>query len=129
MKTSHAELGAYLLGLWGIPDNIVEAVAFHHRPSKLLDDMFIMPGEPSNKDTGKIEAEDKDSKSQLAKKLLKEFTALTAVHVANSLLMQESSPSTTDFPYVDMSYLRRLHLTDKLPEWMECCNKVRQEDV
>jgi putative nucleotidyltransferase with HDIG domain len=129
MKTSHAELGAYLLGLWGIPDNIVEAVAFHHRPSKLLDDMFIMPGEPSNKDTGKMKSEDKDSKSQLAKKLLKEFTALTAVHVANSLLMQESSPSTTDFPYVDMSYLRRLHLTDKLPEWMECCNKVRQEDV
>ena len=129
MKTSHAELGAYLLGLWGIPDNIVEAVAFHHRPSKLLDDMFIMPGEPSDKDTGKIKSEDKDSKSQLAKKLLREFTALTAVHVANSLLMQESSPSTTDFPYVDMSYLRRLHLTDKLPEWMECCNKVRQEDV
>jgi putative nucleotidyltransferase with HDIG domain len=129
MKTSHAELGAYLLGLWGIPDNIVEAVAFHHRPSKLLDDMFIMPGEPSNKDTGKMKSEDKDSKSQSAKKLLKEFTALTAVHVANSLLMQESSPTTTDFPYVDMRYLSRLHLTDKLPEWMECCNKVRQEDV
>ncbi len=129
MKTSHAELGAYLLGLWGIPDNIVEAVAFHHRPSKLLDDMFIMPGEPSNKDTDKMKSEDKDSKSQSARKLLREFTALTAVHVANSLLMQESSPATTDFPYVDMRYLSRLHLTDKLPEWMECCNKVRQEDV
>jgi len=35
MKTSHAELGAYLLGLWGIPDNVVETVAFHHNPSKL----------------------------------------------------------------------------------------------
>jgi putative nucleotidyltransferase with HDIG domain len=31
---SHAELGAYLLGLWGLPDPIVEAVAFHHRPSR-----------------------------------------------------------------------------------------------
>jgi HD-like signal output (HDOD) protein len=30
---THAELGAYLLGLWGIPDAIVEAVAFHRRPS------------------------------------------------------------------------------------------------
>jgi len=76
-----------------------------------------------------MKSEDKDSKSQSAKKLLREFTALTAVHVANSLLMQESSPTTTDFPYVDMRYLSRLHLTDKLPEWMECCNKVRQEDV
>lgn len=29
---SHAELGAYLLGLWGLPFNIVEAVAYHHAP-------------------------------------------------------------------------------------------------
>jgi HD-like signal output (HDOD) protein len=28
----HAELGAYVLGLWGLPVAIVEAVAFHHRP-------------------------------------------------------------------------------------------------
>lgn len=31
--TTHAEVGAHLLGLWGIPNPIVEAVAFHHRPS------------------------------------------------------------------------------------------------
>jgi HD-like signal output (HDOD) protein len=30
---NHAELGAYLLGLWGLPDPVVEAVAFHHRPA------------------------------------------------------------------------------------------------
>ena len=30
---SHAEVGAYLLGLWGLPEPIVEAVAFHHSPS------------------------------------------------------------------------------------------------
>ena len=23
LKTSHAEMGAYLLGLWGIPDSVV----------------------------------------------------------------------------------------------------------
>lgn len=27
---THADIGAYLLGLWGIPDSIVEAVAYHH---------------------------------------------------------------------------------------------------
>ena len=27
---THAELGAYLLGLWGFTDGIVEALAFHH---------------------------------------------------------------------------------------------------
>lgn len=29
---THAEVGAYLLGLWGLPTAIVEAVAFHHLP-------------------------------------------------------------------------------------------------
>jgi putative nucleotidyltransferase with HDIG domain len=33
MQMHHAEVGAYLLGLWGFPNPIVEAVAFHHIPS------------------------------------------------------------------------------------------------
>lgn len=31
---SHAEIGAYLLGLWGLPPAIVEAVAWHHQPRR-----------------------------------------------------------------------------------------------
>jgi HD-like signal output (HDOD) protein/ActR/RegA family two-component response regulator len=31
---THAGLAAYLLGLWGLPAAIVEAVAFHHSPEK-----------------------------------------------------------------------------------------------
>ena len=34
LTNTHAEVGAYLFGLWGLPDSIVEAVAFHHDPSK-----------------------------------------------------------------------------------------------
>ncbi len=30
---THAEIGAYLLGIWGLPNPIVEAVAFHHDPA------------------------------------------------------------------------------------------------
>jgi len=30
--TTHAEIGAYLLGLWGLPYALVEAVAMHHTP-------------------------------------------------------------------------------------------------
>ena len=30
---THAEVGAYLLGLWGLPYSIVEAVALHHTPT------------------------------------------------------------------------------------------------
>jgi HD-like signal output (HDOD) protein len=31
---SHAEIGAYLVGLWGLPFRIVEAVAQHHAPTR-----------------------------------------------------------------------------------------------
>ena len=34
---SHAEVGAHLLELWGLPHTIVEAVAFHHRPEAAHD--------------------------------------------------------------------------------------------
>ncbi|HUA19107.1 MAG TPA: response regulator [Bryobacteraceae bacterium] len=30
---AHAEIGAHLLWLWGLPDAVVEAVAFHHDPA------------------------------------------------------------------------------------------------
>jgi len=33
LGAEHGEIGAYLLGLWGLPAPIVEAIAFHHRPS------------------------------------------------------------------------------------------------
>ncbi len=32
-EATHPEVGAYLLGLWGIPHPVVEAVAFHHTPN------------------------------------------------------------------------------------------------
>jgi putative nucleotidyltransferase with HDIG domain len=36
---THAEVGAYLLGLWGLPNPIVEAVALHHSPC-----LCVVPG-------------------------------------------------------------------------------------
>jgi HD-like signal output (HDOD) protein len=32
---SHAEIGAYLLGIWGLPYPVVETVAFHHAPNRV----------------------------------------------------------------------------------------------
>jgi HD-like signal output (HDOD) protein len=34
--TTHAEVGGYLLGLWGLPISLVEAAVFHHWPGKCL---------------------------------------------------------------------------------------------
>lgn len=38
--TTHSEVGAYLLGLWGLPHKIVEAVAFHDHPSRFQNGAF-----------------------------------------------------------------------------------------
>ncbi len=35
LGASHAEIGAYLLALWGLPYAVVEAVAHHHRPMRV----------------------------------------------------------------------------------------------
>jgi putative nucleotidyltransferase with HDIG domain len=32
LGVTHAEVGAYILGLWGLPLSLVEAVAYHHQP-------------------------------------------------------------------------------------------------
>ena len=37
---THAEVGAYLLGLWGLPESVVKAVALHHGPSDRLGETF-----------------------------------------------------------------------------------------
>ena len=37
LRISHAEVGAYLLGMWGMSDPIVEAVAFHHVPGQCIE--------------------------------------------------------------------------------------------
>jgi HD-like signal output (HDOD) protein len=37
---SHGELGAYLLGLWGLPFPIIEAVAHHHAPRRVAQTRF-----------------------------------------------------------------------------------------
>jgi HD-like signal output (HDOD) protein len=43
MEAHHAEVGAYLLGLWGFPNSIVETVAFHHSPSQSAVDGLNLP--------------------------------------------------------------------------------------
>ncbi len=39
-KVSHAEVGAYLMGLWGLPGPVVEPIAYHHRPEKYPSESF-----------------------------------------------------------------------------------------
>ncbi|MBI4881558.1 MAG: HDOD domain-containing protein [Planctomycetes bacterium] len=44
LGASHAEVGAYLLGIWGIPYPIIEAVAFHEEPARTGSRAFDVVG-------------------------------------------------------------------------------------
>jgi HD-like signal output (HDOD) protein len=44
LAVDHAEVGAYILGTWGFQDVIVEAIAFHHTPSKAADGALGLAG-------------------------------------------------------------------------------------
>ena len=37
---THADVGGYLLGLWGLPVAVVESLTFHHAPALSLNDRF-----------------------------------------------------------------------------------------
>jgi HD-like signal output (HDOD) protein len=41
---THADIGAHLLVLWGLPPALIEAVAFHHTPAALEDPQFGIAG-------------------------------------------------------------------------------------
>jgi putative nucleotidyltransferase with HDIG domain len=40
---SHSELGASLVGIWGLPPQIVHAIAYHHNPEALDSDQPVFP--------------------------------------------------------------------------------------
>ncbi|MEW5961503.1 MAG: HDOD domain-containing protein, partial [Chloroflexota bacterium] len=42
LGATHPQVGAYLLGLWGLPRPIVEAVAWHHHPPEHTADQFSL---------------------------------------------------------------------------------------
>lgn len=129
IKTSHAELGAYLLGLWGISGNVVETVAFHHYPSKLLEDMLSALSTSYN-NSGNRQGFNENKRPQSTMEYLTGLTTLSAVHVSNALMMQKNcSSDTTIFPYIDKTYLKTLNLYDRLSEWAYSCGKIKQERI
>jgi len=43
LQATHTDVGAYLVGLWGLPNNIAEAIAFHEDPAQSIGP-FGLPG-------------------------------------------------------------------------------------
>jgi len=89
LGVSHAEVGAYLLGLWGIPEAIVEAVAYHHRPTRIPHSDFDGP------------------------------MAVYVAHVLAHESDGKEDPSNTELSDYDRECLTELGLLDRLPEFRE----------
>lgn len=91
---THAEVGAYLLGLWGLPNAIVEAVAYHHHPEQCL---------------------------------AQGFAPLTAVHLGDAMDFDTQSTNLERTSTgINMDYLARLGLVDRLPVWQEIYHSIDQ---
>jgi putative nucleotidyltransferase with HDIG domain len=94
---SHAEIGAYLLGLWGLPDSIVQAVAHHHTAHRMAGSRF-----------------DVLSATYIANHLANEYTPL-------------SPNGTRNRQVIDRSYLAALGVSDKLGMWRQIASEQARQ--
>lgn len=101
---SHAEVGAYLLSLWGLPSLIVEAVAHHHHPDRVpLDKLDMVSAvylaNHLAHEYADVSASDKTSKSEIDAQIM----AIPGVPanlndwrlMAESFAQESKSPSHT----------------------------------
>jgi HD-like signal output (HDOD) protein/CheY-like chemotaxis protein len=97
---SHAEIGAYLLGLWGINSLAVEAIAHHHHPTRIPHSGF-----------------DISAALYVASLLAREIDAHS-----NDLQGREISKS-------DLACLETLGLLQQFPAFRECALESLNEDA
>ena len=87
---THAEIGAYLLGLWGLPYPIIEAVANHHHPSRVEEQEFGVLG-----------------------------AVHVADFLVNELHESRGDGSVADGAGADREYLEGLGVWEKMDSWRE----------
>ncbi len=84
---THGEVGAYLLALWGLPYPLLEASAYHHRPSRLSQEGFGI------------------------------LTAVHVAGALVEAKAGSPASSQPDQDGVDLEYIASLGLDDRLEEW------------
>ena len=85
---AHPEIGAYLLGIWGFPEKVTQAVAFHHSPA------------------------------DFAFTEMTELTALYAAqHITREMGGTACAQDSEEQSTIDMSYLEQIGKVDSIPAW------------
>ncbi len=101
LGATHADVGGYLLGLWGLPMRIVEAVALHHTPNSIPYDGLCAT-----------------TVVHVADYLIGEaWTTPAGYHLA------------TPAGDLDSAYLRRLGLAHRLDHWRAAAERVAPHGV
>ena len=96
--TSHAEIGAYLMGLWSLETPIIEAIAFHHCPAKSMNENMGL---------------------------------LTAVHFGNAVDHDVQTAAEADQQtdlHLDTDYLNSVGITNKMSEWRQVCEELKERN-
>lgn len=99
LGASHAEVGAYLVGLWGLPQEIVEATALHHLPSR-------GPQPVSGSDT-----------------VLAVHVAEAMLQDREDVGIQAAKAG------IDEPFLRDMGRLDRLQQWLAICRTTCKEDA
>jgi putative nucleotidyltransferase with HDIG domain len=94
-QTSHAEVGAYLLGIWGIPYTVVEAVANHHTPTRVEQPHFEVLS-----------------------------AVYLANELANEVAAETITETTFEKPPIDLAFLEKLGVAERVPRWRVFAQKI-----
>lgn len=92
---SHAEVGGYLLSLWGLPNSIVEAVANHHEPKRLPRAEFDLTA-----------------------------AVYTANCLANEIEAKQHRSGIEHAPVLDVGYLEMLGVGDAVPKFRKAAEQA-----
>lgn len=95
---SHAEVGAYLLGLWGLPSPIVEAVAHHHHPMRIPHDALDAVG------------------------IVHVANSLAHEHPVNPM-----PGKPRPYQFIAEDYVNELGIADSIAEWQELAEAAAKE--
>ena len=85
------------MGLWGFPDSIVEAIAFHHCPSQCPADAVEV------------------------------LTAVHVANALDHDTALPGDEENTPVPGLDYEYLERLGLVEEIPAWRDIIGTDEQE--
>jgi HD-like signal output (HDOD) protein len=96
---SHAEVGGYLLGIWGLPDLVTQAVTFHHEPSRFRTVGFSP------------------------------LLAVHVANAMERGFSTGSSLPANDLQDLDHEYVRASGLSGRLESWETACRQMLEEGV